>query len=1230
MRFLYSRPFGAGRRFALFLATFALTVAPIALARAQNTVFLDADTIIDTPVYADADVLVGALTPCLVTVAPGAVLNGDQHSPNSNGGIAVYTGSTLDITGGTINAATAAGGTIHLSGGSVFGVLNEGGVLGVAGGSLTYIIAGMDSATSVSGGTISYIYAFSNAAFAIGGGAMTTVSANNTANVTVTGGTFSNGLSAYDQSQLTVTGSNLTVTSSPVYGYYNGSVNYLQADHNVTGTLSDGSAISTYIHGAATYTGDANALVFHGDLAELAPDRYFVADGSVNEVVNTVVVGQDITGTINASPTVTLQSGADAVDVYARNSSVAEVQGIVRQDIYASENSAVTVNGGTVYSGLHTADTSSAVLNSGSVYVLDAQGNSAAAINGGTAQYAYAADNAALTMTGGDSYFMEAHNNAHLTLSGGSVQSVYANDSAQADVSGNATITYLTLDASTIANVSGGNIDTLTTYNQSVANLSGGTFTHTISAYGDSVLNMSGGTISPYVFAYDHSVVTFYGSNLTVTGTTSESYWDGSNNHLRYTHSLTGALTDGSALATTILAGKDYFGDSSALIFNGTGSFTDYAPDRYYVTDDSLNEIVNRVTLGHNESGTITDASPIVAFVAGADTGDVTIYNASVLNAQGGEIHGTVYATDNSVLNLNGATLSGYQALNADGNATVTVSSGTIQSLMSAYGDSHLIVKGGSVGAVSSGENAQVEINGGSVVGASSYGTNPLTVRGGSVGFLTTYGAGAALQTGGSIDALSLYDNSAATISGGAVNHIALSYNATLTFQGSGLSVTSGAAYGNFDGLDNYSIASHTLTGNLSDGSTLNQTFAAAKDYAGDASSVTFRGTSAQKAPDLYLTHDATVSDIVNHVTIGRSADGNLNSSPTVTLTAGTDAGFIKTYNHSVTNINGGLLNGGLDAYDDSVVNHANGTGTGYFYLVSAHDNATINFSGGTANLLYADGHGQLNVSGGEAAYGASLYDQSEVVISGGNVYSVYLRGESGAIITGGLEYSLYGYDSSLFCLYGDNLALLNQTPAGNGFRFDLTGTLLDGSSLNGKTLYLYDTATIKLKGGGTQNDPLLPDQTIPSESGDIFVFTNTPSGVWVDPPLVSSFAFLMTSDSLFTNILELPLGIGDADGLFTVAVGNRVLGQFAGGASVSFAEFGYALGVSGFTVSGIDPQTDAANPAAFPIRLAYNTPLASFTMRGIPSNSAAAPEPATLCLLLLIAPAALFWRRRA
>jgi len=179
---------------------------------------------------------------------------------------------------------------------------------------------------------------------------------------------------------------------------------------------------------------------------------------------------------------------------------------------------------------------------------------------------------------------------------------------------------------------------------------------------------------------------------------------------------------------------------------------------------------------------------------------------------------------------------------------------------------------------------------------------------------------------------------------------------------------------------------------------------------------------------------------------------------------------------------------------------------------------------------------------------------------------------------------------------------------------------------------------------GDFQGTPVMPGATLVG----IFIFTSVPSGVWVDPPMVVSqvqttfgFDFIMTprpvpvgvasrvfpgmvgvgaaSDATFTAITGFPEGI-DTDDRYTVSVGDVVVGEFSPGDTVRFSDYQEALGdrlvdgegVTQFQISGIEPGVDASDPTAFPVRLEYSTPTASFEMRAsTPAVLAATAVPA-------------------
>lgn len=157
---------------------------------------------------------------------------------------------------------------------------------------------------------------------------------------------------------------------------------------------------------------------------------------------------------------------------------------------------------------------------------------------------------------------------------------------------------------------------------------------------------------------------------------------------------------------------------------------------------------------------------------------------------------------------------------------------------------------------------------------------------------------------------------------------------------------------------------------------------------------------------------------------------------------------------------------------------------------------------------------------------------------------------------------------------------------------------------------------------GRGQNTPFLPTTTVVG----VFRFTSVPSGFWYDPPMAEAFEFninespqpigvasrvfpgmmgTQVQDSLFTAISGFPQGI-DADDSFTVFVEDVNLGEFGPGQVLRFSNYAAELGdllidgegVSSFTVGAIEPGVNPEDPRAFPIKLEFSTPTASFEMR--------------------------------
>jgi hypothetical protein len=148
---------------------------------------------------------------------------------------------------------------------------------------------------------------------------------------------------------------------------------------------------------------------------------------------------------------------------------------------------------------------------------------------------------------------------------------------------------------------------------------------------------------------------------------------------------------------------------------------------------------------------------------------------------------------------------------------------------------------------------------------------------------------------------------------------------------------------------------------------------------------------------------------------------------------------------------------------------------------------------------------------------------------------------------------------------------------------------------------------------GSSQQNPIMPNITRPG----LWSFFDVPTGKYIDPPTAYGFRYEMTSDSLFTQILDFPTGFNTP---FTVLVKDVLLGEFTVGNSVNFSNYSTLLGnllvggsgVKEFSVTGLN--VDPTNPAAFPIKLEFNTAKANLNMHAMLNEDAeAVPEPSVI-----------------
>ena len=146
-----------------------------------------------------------------------------------------------------------------------------------------------------------------------------------------------------------------------------------------------------------------------------------------------------------------------------------------------------------------------------------------------------------------------------------------------------------------------------------------------------------------------------------------------------------------------------------------------------------------------------------------------------------------------------------------------------------------------------------------------------------------------------------------------------------------------------------------------------------------------------------------------------------------------------------------------------------------------------------------------------------------------------------------------------------------------------------------------------------SQDDAVLPSET----DEDWKVFNDAPSTCWFDPETNYGFEFQALENTLFTELLDFPVGI-DADERFTVQVGEKILGEFSPGESVDFVSL-VGSGIAEFKILDIDTQQDLAD---VPFKVGFNGALASFQMRAIAEPEqipTSIPEPGSVAGILTI-----------
>lgn len=376
---------------------------------------------------------------------------------------------------------------------------------------------------------------------------------------------------------------------------------------------------------------------------------------------------------------------------------------------------------------------------------------------------------------------------------------------------------------------------------QSRFDLSGGQVTFGIDSFGspDSIINVSGGatgflgvggiaTVSggaiDFVQLYGGGTLIVQGNGLEATASTPVShFWDpnyGVNYLAAASFRVTGTLTDGNTFDQVLLS-SGATGTATAQTLAGPIA----APDLTITTNTTTNTIYNQVDIGGGP------ASPTVNFATGTDVGNVNVNSQSTLNIQDGVVHGTIFASKNTHVNITGGTVNSlfHSPGNPFGTGIVTVSGGTTRYI--APGNT-MLVTSGTLGTLDTYGGAQVRVEGGDVgrmllFGGSAANPTNIDITGGTVGTLDFKGPGTVVDILGGSVARIWGNGGSVYIYGGLFGPDALlNYRTTPTFFdifGQNL-LLSDAFLGTYVDAagSTYNGAWYTVTGTLESGSPLN------------------------------------------------------------------------------------------------------------------------------------------------------------------------------------------------------------------------------------------------------------------------------------------------------------------------------------------------------------------------------------------------------------------------
>ena len=297
----------------------------------------------------------------------------------------------------------------------------------------------------------------------------------------------------------------------------------------------------------------------------------------------------------------------------------------------------------------------------------------------------------------------------------------------------------------------------------------------------------------------------------------------------------------------------------------------------------------------------------------------------------------------------------------------------------------------------------------------------------------------------------------------------------------------------------------------------------------------------------------------------------------------------------------------------------------GYAFLVvfislTAQDTQAMPIGWTLQDVVFTDG----GTASGSFAFDADfgLYSHVDITTTTGSEVTGAKYGEAACGVAPLPSCALSGeFLSRLPPVVGDPMLILRYvsalTDAGGVVRLaganEAVCNGIDAGECTSQRRPLRSAVSGELVGPGQgQSNPILPTSTMPNGT---FVFAGVGSGLWYDPKTAFGYQYQMTSNSLFTEILELPTGF--ASTVEISAPGCDIPGPFGPGDRISFKTL-CGGGVSLFDITGINPLVDPTDPSAFPIKIGFNTITADFTAMPLTEPTSDVAEPASLVLLAL------------